>query len=149
MDENNKKEQLPDHFPTFGYVLKAARQGMGIRAIAARFGTNLTGFRAFLAAHPEAELAFENARADYEESKRKRIDLAEQKAEAKDDWSLVYKINREAIKELNEQDATVRVQLVQPEDNAIPEVEYEDLSAEELAAIREATERADRGGSDE
>lgn len=147
MDEQNNKE-LPEKFTNAQQVVDAARLGMSFRAIAARAGMRPSELTVFLAQHPEAELAYENARADFEESKRKRIDLAEQKAEAKDDWSLVYKINREAIKEVNDRDAVVRVQQVAPQEQGIPDIEYEELSPEQLAAIREATERADRGGDE-
>lgn len=147
MSENNK--ELPEKFTNAQHIVDAAHKGLGIREIAARCGMSVAQLRVFFARHPEAEIAYENARADVKQRKLDRINHVETQAEAKEDWSLVYKINHEALKRMAEEEAVFKVQVVQPQDAGIPEPEYEDLSEEQLAAIREQTERADRGSQDE
>lgn len=138
----NPDNELPDVIKTTGQVVAAARKGMRLRSIAARAGKSVIELQALLDANPEFKLAYENAVADYEEEKRKAIDEAEQIARMNSDASLLYKINREAIKELNERDNANRpLQVVVSTENGLLEPEYEELSEDAQAAIRERTER--------
>ena len=147
MSDDNKDEGLPEVFTLPSHCVKAARQNMTLRAIAARAGKRLEEFKAILYARPDLAIAIELAYADYEEEKRKRIEQIELDAIAAGELSLQYKINREAIKEMVDRNTVVKVQQVAPE-VAFPTAEYAELSPEQLAEIREKTERDD-GGSDE
>jgi hypothetical protein len=129
-------------------VVNAARKGMSLRAIAARAGMTKQDLEVRLESNRDFKLAYLNAVADYEEEKRERRTFAAQKAEAEGNWSLVYKEAHEAIKELNERDATIKVHIVSAPDAGLLEPDYQEHSEEELAAIRAKTE-SEADGSDE
>lgn len=144
--EQSAKAALPEKFTRDGHAIEAARLGMSDRAIAARAGKLPRDWAAFLVAFPDLALKIQLARAEYEESKRKKRELAAEKAAEEGNWSLVYKEAHDAVKELNERDKPTAVFTVQPQDNGLAlEPDYVEHSEEELAAIRAATEsEADR-----
>ncbi|MFN9476088.1 hypothetical protein [Acidovorax sp.] len=144
MDNDNNETGKAPSITDFAQALRAARNGMSPRAIAVRAGMTLDKFMAVLKVYPDLELAFEGARADYEEARRAKIEAVEQSAIAAEENSLVYKINREALKDLIDQDRDARVIRVHhtnaPADNGLDAPVYEPASDEELAAIRAQTE---------
>lgn len=136
------ENDLPEVITTQRHVVDAARKGMSLRSIAARAGKSVIELKALLDSNPTFSLAYENAVADYEEEKRKSIDEAESLARQNNDASLLYKINREAIKELNERDNANRpLRVVLAQEDGLFEPEYEELPADVQAEIRERTER--------
>ncbi|MEJ7929856.1 hypothetical protein WG922_07720 [Ramlibacter sp. AN1015] len=132
---------MTNEIKTTGDVVRAARAGMRLKAIAARAGMTVDELKVRLEADREFKLAYENAVADYEEEKRNAIIEAEALARQNNDASLLYKINREAIKELVDRDNASRpLQVVVSADSGLLEPEYEEQTEEELAAIRARTE---------
>jgi hypothetical protein len=146
----DKTDDLPEVFRRDSHVIAAARKGMRMRSIAARAGKKLKDLEALLFSDPEFALKVEQAYADFEEEKRDRIEAIERKAEAENELSLLYKINREAIKELADRDnATRSMQVVVSQNSLPPEPEYVELDDEELAAIRAETEANDGQDADD
>lgn len=139
-------KELPEKLTSYQHCLDAARQGMRLKAIAARAGMTLAQFNVYLVATPQFAIDLELEYAAFEEEKRKRIDAIESEAITKGELSLQYKINREAIKELTDRDNSVKVMQVNvSQDSGLVEPEYVEHSEEELAAIRARTESESDG----